>query len=759
MECNKDEAVKVKELAEKKFQEKDIVGARKLALKAQRLFPSLDGIPNLLATLNIYVSAERKINGEVDWYGVLGIDPSSDEETVKKQYRKLALTLHPDKNKSVGAEGAFKILSEAWSLLSDRSKRAAYDQKRNSRGIYQKVMTSNPSKPVDRNGLRPSVNVGNFNDRTRNYPNPHSIPTAPPQRKTFWTRCTSCEMQFEYVLLYLNKKLECYNCKEPFVATQIPPPQMNCPPPWSSYMPQQTSGNTAAAYSSSTGGRLFTGSVGHPGGLGNVQASASSVPQTMNGIKSPCENTKRIYEDAHVSATVEDALKSRTNAFKRANAGETNVASATLKVEKPRKRRRTNEAKMNGTGVENIDQLARGSQTAAYGNSSGVERFIGETEKVSIGSKWTASTRELSLLEIRNMLMTKAKTEICKKLNEWKSITSTTTALGKDSGVKETEKTKQRRSIKNVSNADANGVDNSGNKAGVYARDKYPDEKLKTSLIDSYSVDSEAQASDSAPLSMTVPDPDFHDFDKDRTVGAFGDNQVWAAYDDDDGMPRYYAMIHNVISRKPFKMRISWLNSKSNAEFGPLNWVGSGFFKTSGNFRVGQYKIYESANAFSHRVKWTKGLRGAIQIYPSKGDVWALYRNWSPEWNEHTPDEVIHQYDMVEVLDDYDKEKGVTVIPLVKVAGFRTVFRQHMDKEQAMVIPREEMFRLSHQVPFCLLTGEESPRAPKGCLELDPAATPMELLQVIPESKEELKKNDTENPHKSQHSTPVKLKM
>jgi len=472
----------------------------------------------------------------------------------------------------------------------------------------------------------------------------------------------------------------------------------------------------------------------------------------MNGIKSPCENTKRIYEDAQVSATLEDALKSRTNAFKRANSVETNVGPTTLRGEKPRKRRRTNEQKMNVSGVEQFDQLARGSQTAGYGNSNGVERFIGETEKVNIGSKWTASTRELSLLEIRNMLMTKAKTEICKKLNEWESITSTAKVSDKDTGVKEAEKTKQRRSIKPVTNADANGVGNLGNKAGVHARDQNPDQKLKTSLSDGSPVDSEAEASDSAPLSMTVPDPDFHDFDKDRTVSTFGDNQVWAAYDDDDGMPRYYAIIHNVISRKPFKMRISWLNSKSNAEFGPLNWIGSGFFKTSGNFRIGRHKIYESANAFSHKVKWTKGLRGAIEIYPRKGDVWALYRNWSPEWNEHTPDEVIHQYDMVEVLEEYDKEKGVTVIPLVKVAGFKTVFRQHMDKEQARVIPREEMFRFSHQVPFCLLTGEESPRAPKGCLELDPAATPMELLQVIPESKDEVRKSDTENPQKSQHS-------
>ncbi|MED6179255.1 hypothetical protein PIB30_115468, partial [Stylosanthes scabra] len=69
----------------------------------------------------------------MDWYGILGVSPFADEETVRKQYRKLALSLHPDKNKCLGAEGAFKLVSEAWSLLSDKTKRLEYNQKRSSK--------------------------------------------------------------------------------------------------------------------------------------------------------------------------------------------------------------------------------------------------------------------------------------------------------------------------------------------------------------------------------------------------------------------------------------------------------------------------------------------------------------------------------------------------------------------------------------------------------------------------------------------------
>ena len=60
------------------------------------------------------------------------MNPSTDDETVRKNYPKLGLSLNPDKNKSVGADGAFKYILEAWGQLSDKSKRSAYDDRRNT---------------------------------------------------------------------------------------------------------------------------------------------------------------------------------------------------------------------------------------------------------------------------------------------------------------------------------------------------------------------------------------------------------------------------------------------------------------------------------------------------------------------------------------------------------------------------------------------------------------------------------------------------
>ena len=61
-----------------------------------------------------------------DYYKILGVEKNASEEEIKKAFRKLAHAYHPDK--SGGDEAKFKEVSEAYSVLSDKKKRAQYDQ-------------------------------------------------------------------------------------------------------------------------------------------------------------------------------------------------------------------------------------------------------------------------------------------------------------------------------------------------------------------------------------------------------------------------------------------------------------------------------------------------------------------------------------------------------------------------------------------------------------------------------------------------------
>lgn len=73
------------------------------------------------------MASENWINQ--DFYKVLGVSESASDEEIKKAYRKLARTYHPDRNPGdEAAEKKFKEISEAHDVLSDKKQRAEYDQ-------------------------------------------------------------------------------------------------------------------------------------------------------------------------------------------------------------------------------------------------------------------------------------------------------------------------------------------------------------------------------------------------------------------------------------------------------------------------------------------------------------------------------------------------------------------------------------------------------------------------------------------------------
>jgi len=62
-----------------------------------------------------------------DYYAVMGVDRDASQDEIKRAYRKLARKFHPDVSKEPDAEARFKELGEAYEVLKDPEKRAAYD--------------------------------------------------------------------------------------------------------------------------------------------------------------------------------------------------------------------------------------------------------------------------------------------------------------------------------------------------------------------------------------------------------------------------------------------------------------------------------------------------------------------------------------------------------------------------------------------------------------------------------------------------------
>lgn len=665
---NIEEAVRAKAYAEKLFVEKNFVGARDYALKAQMLCPELEGISQMVTTFGVYMASEAKINGELDCYSILGLDPSVERSKLKKQYKKMAVVLHPDKNRTVGADGAFRLVSEAWTLLSDNNKRSSYDQRRNLFAGY-------------------SAGPGG-------YENGSKIPSSHGRLDTFWTVCTSCHVQYEYLRKYVNKRLSCKNCRGVFIAveTGLAPPTgsfsySNC-----SYVPQNGYGSHSygATYIPTTTGSCApnVASAHHTTGyrseyVSNISFQGNSSGNSA-GILEPngLSSASFAFDQAKVKAN-----KTKAN-VKRQSVNATGHMSSNRhigqnEITKPRRGRPAKKRKLD-LGIP----YANGSEETSpvivaelkIGNGNGI---LKPASKLSSPSETSIKRSSAApVIDGRQLLIFRARLEIRSKLEKMK--------LASEAAAVEAEK---RKALAEAEKA----------------------KQLELKRI--------------VPMAITVPDSDFHDFDQDRSEECFKSKQIWALYDEDDGMPRLYCLIRDVISVKPFKIYISYLSSKSDTEFGSVNWLDSGFTKSCGKFRVFHSETIDQVNIFSHLLSREKaGRGGCVRIYPRSGDIWAVYRNWSPDWNRTTPDEVRHQYEMVEVLEDYSEENGVWVTPLMKLDGYKTVYQRNTNKDAVQWIQRREMLRFSHQVPSCSLKGAGT-KLPDDCWDLDPAAIPEELLQ------------------------------
>ncbi|CAN6467802.1 unnamed protein product [Victoria cruziana] len=711
MECNRDEALRARDIAENKMETKDYAGAHKLILKAKQLFPELENVSQMLTVCSVHCSAETKLHGaEMDWYGILQVEPTADEAAIKKQYKKLALLLHPDKNKFAGAESAFKLIGEAMRILCDQAKRTVYDFKRNN--AMAGARPGLPRKPAH---TRTSVRKqpGFPKEPTKQTVPPYAgmnrqqQPPPPNTAATFWTICPFCTTKYQYYRTIMNKTLKCHNCDKAFLAVDA---DISGPPFGTGVRMNQSFYGRSDTTTQGVGfgphrfpqqGFFGTPSYGM-GFQGNVPAPMSS--SKTNEVKD--SETKGAQAGSQFDAVKLDELKKAASVEKQ---------RAGIKTAK-RRRKDASESSVDSSDTERSEEIKLDKQFSAEENAGVSSQYRRRSAR---NKKHVCYNENESDDDAVNSRSKRAKTSGASESNSKSKMGSVQDAESSD---KEPDESSEEEP-----NGTAPKATDSKPAASIYREEtKMNSEGLEANApkengceVDKKVAEENSDKSDEDDEDPR-PDPKFCDFEAEKEKINFSPDQVWALYDDSEHeLPRFYGLIRKVLSTN-FKVRFTWLEPSPTREV-EEDWIDAELPVACGRFCLGKTVIRESLGMFSHLVTCERSGGKDIKIYPRKGEIWALYKHWDINWISDPGNHEKPEYEIVETLGDYSDDTGGDVIPLVKVEEL--VYTRSLNNG-ILHIPGSQAYRFSHRFPAYKLKGGEQVNIPMHSFELDPDAFP-----------------------------------
>ncbi|PNY14503.1 chaperone protein dnaJ [Trifolium pratense] len=680
MECNKDEAVRAKQLAESRMQKGQFAEALKFANKAKKLYADVDNIAQIFAICEVHIAALNKLScSEMDWYRILQTERLSEEAIIKKQYRKLALLLHPDKNKFAGAEAAFKLIGEANRVLSDQAKRSLHDMKVKA---HARAAVPKPSSCHSNGNVFAANQVPNAtksqNKSSSNFPsrNPHLN-----AQLTFWTMCQHCNTRFQYYFNYVNMTLRCRNCEKSFVAYATSQPAAPSFVPFvSSKMPPMQAPPKPA--SKSNGGK--------PPGGGYADTFMRSYPSYMKtcatGVGKEHKDEKSKVGYVPVSKPMESQASK-------------NVGSKRVRQPDPGSKQRFNTRNVD----ENTDVNVQ--ENHADPSRLNVRRSSRQKQHVSYVETYADDNFDVP----------------SKKPRQNESF-----------NIDEVEE-------KNVSE-DTVLSNTSGDKHSDLQEDKVSESDIDSKMLNEENCSPPNSNIPSSPEIITCPDPDFNNFENDKADDCFAANQLWAIYDNTDAMPRFYALIKKVTF--PFKLHITWLEADPDEddEDDEVAWYNADLPIACGKFKLANSQRTTDRGMFSHQMQFIKGNnKDSYLVFPKKGETWAIFRNWDIKWSYNPENYLKREFAYVEILSDFIENVGIEVAYLGKVNGFVSLFEKTgKNGENTFCILPNELYRFSHQIPSYKMSGNEREGVPRGCFELDPAALPTEIFEAEKDSREKV---------------------
>lgn len=149
-----DEARRMKAIAVQKYKAGDLAGAKVFAARAKDLNPRLYGVQRLNTLIDVKTGFQKRISGTdmVDWYAVLGVEPTADVATTKRRYRELTndVIMANGNEDSLDIVEVTNILSESWKFLCIEKRKQVYDKKREIQLRLQHSSSSSSSSSMSR---------------------------------------------------------------------------------------------------------------------------------------------------------------------------------------------------------------------------------------------------------------------------------------------------------------------------------------------------------------------------------------------------------------------------------------------------------------------------------------------------------------------------------------------------------------------------------------------------------------------------------
>ncbi|KAK1386270.1 hypothetical protein POM88_024005 [Heracleum sosnowskyi] len=117
------------QIAENLLKTRDLIGTKSFALKAQESDPNSESANQILAIVDTLIAGDKQISGNnLDWYSILQLARRThDSELIASQYKRLGNLLNPNRNVYAFAEHAYKLVTEAYVVLSNPSRKFQFD--------------------------------------------------------------------------------------------------------------------------------------------------------------------------------------------------------------------------------------------------------------------------------------------------------------------------------------------------------------------------------------------------------------------------------------------------------------------------------------------------------------------------------------------------------------------------------------------------------------------------------------------------------